>query len=514
MASTSGIIRNNIIANALGRSWTILSGIIFVPIYIGFLGSSYYGLIVFYATLVATLVVLDVGLSSALSRELAIRTAGEDASVGTGTRSAGDLVRTIEVLSWSTGACLGVLIIATAPLITKHWLHNSGLPLEHVTKSLQLMGFAIGAQWPSFAYSGALQGLQKQVELNLIRSVASTMQAVGVICILWLVAPTIEGYLIWAVLIQGSNTLFLRHVVWRHLGPLQERPRFRWTELGEIWRFAAGIAGVAVLSIGLMQADKIILARYVPFSTLAAYGVAWSVGSILTVVASPIFLAVLPKLSQLFAARRFDEQRLLYLRSTELVALLVVPVWVICMFHARELMFMWMGPTPTAQAVTPILIVLSIGFYANAMMSLPFGLQVASGWTSLSVIKNVLAVALAIPSLFIVIPAYGPVGAAAVWVAINLGYIAFEIPFMHRRLLKEALFEWYGSALLLPLCVGTLVGLVSCVVVPRDTGRVATFFWLTACYLSVIVVLAGAMPSIRLKLLRKFQPYVKHLFRT
>ncbi|MDE2060547.1 MAG: hypothetical protein KGL31_00010 [candidate division NC10 bacterium] len=45
------MVKRNIIANTLGRGWSMLMGLVFVPLYIKFLGMEAYGLIGFFATL-------------------------------------------------------------------------------------------------------------------------------------------------------------------------------------------------------------------------------------------------------------------------------------------------------------------------------------------------------------------------------------------------------------------------------------------------------------------------------
>jgi hypothetical protein len=61
---------------------------------------------------------------------------------------------------------------------------------------------------------------------------------------------------------------------------------------------------------------------------------------------------------------------------------------------------------------------------------------------------------------------FGGVGAAFVWLALNLGYVAIGIPLMHRRLLPTEMSRWYWVDVLPPLAASTGVGLAWRIAVP------------------------------------------------
>ncbi|ENL0178218.1 polysaccharide biosynthesis family protein, partial [Escherichia coli] len=59
------MIKRNALSNLVGRIWGIISLFIFIPFYISYLGSTGYGYIGFYNTLVALLAFADLGFSAA-----------------------------------------------------------------------------------------------------------------------------------------------------------------------------------------------------------------------------------------------------------------------------------------------------------------------------------------------------------------------------------------------------------------------------------------------------------------
>jgi O-antigen/teichoic acid export membrane protein len=490
-------LTRNIVANGLGRLWGVLANVIFVPLYIRLLGSESYGLVIAYATLVASIQVLDIGLSSMLSRELALRAAGTKEGLQF-TGSARDLARTVEIVSIVIGLLIGATIIGMAPIIAEKWLVTQQLSEANTVSAVRLIGLIVAVQWPGIAFQGGLLGLQSQVQLNAIRIATSSFQSIGAALVLWKIAPTINAYFVWLLVTQLAGTLVLRRAMWHSLrGGEHVRPRFRWSMLLAPWRFSLGVAGIALLSSALTQSDKIILSKIVPLSEFGTYGVAFTVCNVLSLIAGPVFLAALPQLTALSSLEDDSRMRELYFRSSELVALLVFPAWMILAFHPQELTAIWLGNGDKALSVASLLPLLSAGSLANAIDTMPYGLQIASGWTSLSVIKNIVAVAIVVPALFFSVHHFGMIGAAGVWASLNVGYLIFEIPIMHRRLLKHALASWYARGLVLPIICTVAIGATSrYFAVPTD-NRLLGLAVLVAYASLTTACLAVVMPSIR-----------------
>jgi len=65
------MLKKNVIANYLGRFYTIIIGIVVLPIYLNYLGAEAYGLVGFFTMLISWMMLLDLGFSQVLSRETA-----------------------------------------------------------------------------------------------------------------------------------------------------------------------------------------------------------------------------------------------------------------------------------------------------------------------------------------------------------------------------------------------------------------------------------------------------------
>jgi O-antigen/teichoic acid export membrane protein len=166
------VLKKNIAANFGGGVWTGLMNLVFVPLYIHFLGIEAYGLIGIFATLLGMFALLDMGLSSTLNREMA-RLAVQPGNA----REMRDLVRTLEIPYWLAGLLIRVIVIGLSPFIAYHWVKADHLTPHTVQTAIMIMGLAVAFQWPMSFYSGGLMGLQRQVLLNVINVVRDWLMA-------------------------------------------------------------------------------------------------------------------------------------------------------------------------------------------------------------------------------------------------------------------------------------------------------------------------------------------------
>jgi O-antigen/teichoic acid export membrane protein len=497
-------ILRNLVANVAGKAWTALLGVLFIPVFVGLLGIESYGLIGIFVSISALLSVFDMGLSPTLSRELARLSVSSTAEAA---RESRDLARTYEVLFWGAGALIGALWIALSPVVSSHWLPPSGLPHETVTRALMLMGLVIAMVWPSAIYDGGLTGLQRLIPLNATRIVVATFQNAAGALLLWLVTRSVLLYFGWLILITLAQTLALRFWLWRSIpsGPGGSfRPELVWKHA----RFAAGMTGITVTSIILTQADKIVLSRALTLDHFGYYTLASSVAMTLTFIVTPVFSALFPRFAQELAAGA-DDVRLstLYHRSAQTVAALVIPAAAVLVFFTDELLLLWTRNPAIVANAAPLARLLAIGSCLNAVMAIPYLLQVSTGWTRLSVLKNVVAIAVLTPWLIWGTSHYGAVAAAVAWISLNVAYVLVEVPLMHRRLLPREKWSWYRSDLAVPLATATLVAGLSRWLMPRGILPLFQAAWIVGTGVIALGCVAFAMPATREWLLaRRLRP--------
>ena len=466
-------VRHNIIANYSGKVWTSLLSLAFVPLYIKLMGVEVYGLLGIFMSLGALLSLLDMGLSATLSRELSRLSTVDDSE-----QEGRNLVRTFEVVYWGTGVVIGIAVVLLAPLIAQYWINSGEVGRETVEYALMIMGMSIAFQWPGGIYSGGLMGLQRQVVLNVIRSLMATLQHVGALLILLLVSPTILAFFFWQSFVGLLATISLGIWVWRSLPESNSAAKFQRALLVKNWRFATGMTGISLVTILLTQLDKIILSKMLTLEMFGYYMLAFSVANSLNNFSTPIFSALFPKFTQLVTSGDMNGLASLYHKGTRLLSTLMLPVAITVIFFSEEILALWLNDPVLSENTQAILVLLMIGTSMSAIMAMPYALQLAHGWTRFSIYKNLIALTFLLPLLLLLVGWYQGIGAAVVWLILNLGYLAIEVPIMHRRLLKTEMRNWYQRDIIQPLLLVTVVVLCFYMAMPDHTSRLITFSWI------------------------------------
>lgn len=449
-------IKVNIAANLLARVWNALMSFAFVPIYLLFIGAEGYGFISLFATMLALFGLLDFGLSLTANREVARYDARPDER-----SQARTMLRTFEAVYWCIALVIGLAITLSAGWIVNGWINLHEIPAEQAERGVRLMGLMAVLRWPVSLYLGALQGMQRQVISNAITSAVATLAGGGAVLVMWLVAPRVDYFVAWQCLVYAIQILALRIGTWHGLALPGDRPQVRLAILRDSAGFSLGITGITLLSLVLTQLDKLLLTRLLSLKDYGHYALASSIASLLITVGSAVETASFPALTGAVEAGDTANESDIYHKASGTLAVLVLPAAITLALFAPQLLDVYLQHPETADRSAAILSILALGNACLALVFMPLALQLAHGWTSLSIWKNVVAIALYVPLLFTLVPRFGAEGAALSWLALTAGYLLFEVPIMHRRLLKGEAFRWYLYDLGRPLALALLVmGLV------------------------------------------------------
>jgi O-antigen/teichoic acid export membrane protein len=431
------ILRNNLIANYAGSIWIGLMAFAFIPVYVRLMGIEAYGLVGFFIPLQSAFAVLDLGLSTTLTREFARLSILPEPRPPQRA-----LLRTVEMISWVMAVVIGAAILAGARPIAELWIRPERLPIASVTHAIMMMGIVMIVQWPLSIYSSGLLGLQRQISLNKVNAVMATLRGAGAIAALRFIAPTVEVFFAWQVLVTAAHTACVAGMLWRAIG-WPHAGRFDRTALTSIWRFAAGLGGITLVTTLLQQTDKLVVSKVLPLSALGYYAIAATVALSLYRITMPLVATLFPRFSQLAAAG--DERTLtsLYHRSCEGLSVAMLPAAVFIAFFSRDVLFLWTHDPVTSRETHVILSILVIGTAMSGLMVVPYLVQLAYGWTKLAFGFNLIAVLVLIPGALFLTHRYGAVGASICWTACNTAGALIVPLLMHRRLLKGEQARFY-----------------------------------------------------------------------
>lgn len=484
----------NVVANFLGRSWTALLGVVFVPVYAHLIGMESQGVIGLFASLQVALSVLDMGLSATLNRELA--KTSHLAQDWTGAR---DLVRTLEIIYWGIAGLIALSLAVLAPLFAHHWLQAEQLSPHTIAIAGVLLALQLAAQFPQSLYNGGLMGLEKQVLLNGISSIVNLVRYIGVFLPLYFIRSDLITFVSWQAGVMLVATLVIRFYLWRALPAPGHHPRFCAALLRRVGKFTLGVSATALVSLPLTVVDKFLLSHFLPLESYGYYMMAFQGAGAIGIIVGPFFGAYLPRFSHLVAHPGHDgELGRIYDAGGQWLATLLVPAALTAVIFADPLIRLWLHQHAGGAIilVVPLFALMIAGNYFNGLMNLPYALTLAKGWTRFGFIQNSIASAIYLPMLYYLMRAYGAQGAAAAWVLLNLGYVFLSAPLLHRRMLPGHYANWIKFAVFLPVLVaGTVLGF-SRWLIPASLGPLAQLPWIVTAAAVAVSSLVFVLPEL------------------
>lgn len=481
------------------RAISALAGFIFVPIYVKLIGAESYGLVAFYGTMVSALMVLDLGLSTAISRQVTILRVQQNREA-----DIQDLVFSVEVIYWLTALIIAISIILLAHPIAVHWVKAKDLPVDIIEKAIIQMGIVFAFQFPSSIYDGVMIGLERQVTNSVILASFAVLRAIGAIAALQLISAQITVYFFWQAIITACFTLLSRQLIKKYIAT-PHRASFSKSQIRFIWKFAAGMTGISLITFFSSQLDKIVVSKLVLLQFVGYYNLAFMLASSMTQLVSPLQTVIFPRFSALIAQGKTKELTQIYHRSCRWVAIAVFPLGFTLIFFAHEILFLWTRNEVLSVNTAPILRVFAAGTLSNCMMWIPYFFMLAKGNTKYTIYQNGIASIILVPLLFWWTSKYGALGASFVWLSINLGAVLISLPIIHHLYLKGELLQWYKKDIALPLFVSAaLVCVAKYVWVQINVGLqlwpfVTMFIIIALLYVAIIPELRATYQKLILR---------------
>ncbi|MDH5216064.1 MAG: hypothetical protein OEX19_00060 [Gammaproteobacteria bacterium] len=447
-------LRLNLAANYVGQFWGVLLSIIMVPVYLEMLGLEAYAIVGLNTMVQNWLILLDVGLSATLSREMSRFRAGT-----IGLEESQLLCLTFEKIFLFLGLTTFLCFYLMSDAIATEWLTSYEIDVSVVSNCIVIMGAMAGCKWIAGIYRGALIGFEKHVMLNVFNVVIYTIRYVAVVPIL-MFKSSIELFLLFQLCTILFESLFLRYLALKNLKPFVGKKLFLFDFglLQKRGKFAFTLSFTTIIWIVITQIDKLILSKYLSLKEFAVFSIITLVVSGITIMSGPLTQAIRPRLTYLYERQDISRFNETYFLATRFVSMVILSAAFVLIAMPHEVIWGWTGNMDIANQAADILPWYAAGHMIVAYLSITYLLQVAKGNVTLHLKGNILFAILFIPMLIYVASNFGMLGAAKAWFAVNLVFLLFWVPIVHRYFLPKMHFQWFVSSLvpyLVLLCLLT-----------------------------------------------------------
>jgi O-antigen/teichoic acid export membrane protein len=393
-------------------------------------------------------------------------------------------------------------MILLSDFIAYRWLNPERLSQPLLVEALVFISVVVGLRLPLALYMGGLNGLQRQYLANLLLATFETVQNAGALAVLWLIEPTVKAFFLWQALATVFQVLAFKIALSRSIASDRKGVYCR-DIVNQVWRFAAGMSGTSALGLVITQMDKVLLSKLLTLTEFGYYTLAVAVASVINRLIKPVATAYYPRFTELISLDDRPGLARAYHQGCQLMAVSVLPLALVMAFFSEDLLRLWISDPVVVSHVYLLVSLLVVGNALNSLLTLPYMMQLAYGWTTLGFYLHVIDMFLLVPAFYFSIVNWGTVGAAATWVAFNCGhFIAVRV--MYSRLLINEMQRWYVNDVGILIAVVLLVTGLGRVAMPDDFSEMQKIMLMVVVFSISILSVAFSAELIRERILSAF----------
>jgi O-antigen/teichoic acid export membrane protein len=428
-------LSKNILYNLTGQTLLMVLGFVAVRYVFRRLGADALGIIYFSYTLNTLLTaVLAMGICETTVREVSAHYRSAPLYIK-------ELINSASLFYWGIYlACSIALYFGSSVLVAK-WIHLKTLDQGTAVGVLRVLAISSFLALPRSFYASILRGLERMEFNNFIDVATSALQQFGTIFIL-IGGGALKVVVFWIAFCYGLSTFAYVVISASFFSWGALLPGFSSTVVRRNLRYASHMAVISLLAVVQTQADKAVLSKLLPIGVFGFYSLAYSGISRGTLITSSTFQAAFPRLSSLFQSG--DRAGLLaqYRKLHDLVCFSCLPILAVFPFAARPV-FTYLLNSEAAHLLLWPLTFLSLGFYMNGTLSIPYAFSLAVGKPEITARSNLYATLLVLPTTVMLVYFYGLNGAGLSWVSYHIFVYAYAVPRICSECLGAPASGWY-----------------------------------------------------------------------
>ena len=445
-------VKKNALANYIGQGYTILIGIVVTPLYLKYLGAEAFGLVGFFALMQAWMLVVDLGMTPTLSRQIAYARGQEN-----GFNFFGGLFKSFETIFLGLSIVIAICIFFSSNWIAQNWVKAEALEVEIIAYCISFMGVIIGLRWIAGLYRSGINGLEDQVWLNVANSILISLKFIGALILLAFVTQDIRHFFEYQLVISLIELFILAQHFYRKIPAAVNSLGlfyFNWSSVKYVVPYTSSVAYIAVIWALITQTDKLILSGVLSLTEFGYLSLVAIVSGGITMLSGPISEAIMPRMTVLLAQGKKEEMLRTYSKGGQVVTFITFAVALIVGLYAEQLLYAWTGNHELSMWGTEILFWFSLGNGVLAIGAFQYYLQIAFGQLRLHVIGSTISALIQVPIIYFAAINYGALGAGISWFCFRVFWFILWTPIVHRKFVPGLHLSWLCRDIL-PI-VGTL----------------------------------------------------------
>lgn len=395
-------IRKHTIYNLMGSLAPIVVTLFTVPVYLQLIGTERYGVLVIVWAFLGYFGMFDMGLSRATAQRIAILQNAEP-------KERSDVFWTATFLNLFFGIFAGLLLWPLAHFFFTTYFKVAENLRGEILAAVPWMASAVPVTTMSGVLSGALQGREKFLALNVSSLLGSVLFQIFPLIVAWLHGPDLSS-LVLAALFGRISTFFVFFLYCYHYVPLKIKPSVRLSLIASLFRYGSWVTVTGFIGPILTTLDRFLIGSITGAKALSYYAVPFNLASRVVVLPSSLSNTLFPR----FSTTSEDERNRLMDEAVRSLIVILTPLIIIGILIMEPFLKFWVGPDFANNAST-VGEIIAIGLWFNGQAYIPYARLQAQGRPDLVAKCHLIEIIPYLAFLSAALIFWGVIGAAVAW---------------------------------------------------------------------------------------------------
>ena len=401
-----GRLQTNTLVNLGGFVVPIAVSIVTVPIYLKLVGQERYGVLVIVWIMLGYFGVFDLGLGRATTHQVA--------------QALADQPRTNAVFWTATGlnAVLGTIggaiLIPVGYLLMQHAFKFPDQLKHEVIYSLPWLALSVPLTTVSSVFTGALQGRERFVPVNVLISVYGILFQVVPLVVAEIRGPNLVWLIASAALVQLATTClgFLACLRWiADARPSADRRLIR-----SLFAFGGWVSVSGLVSPLLTIVDRLVVGATLGAGGVTRYSVPFNLAIRLWIIPNSVARTIFPRLAALGRTAAEEVAR----EAVQGLFLMLTPIVIVALLLVEPFLKVWIG-SQLGRSAPVVAAILLLGVWANGLAYVPYAFLQAQGRPDVPAKLHIVEVLPFLAILWVGLKVAGVEGGALAWTVRAIG---------------------------------------------------------------------------------------------
>ena len=407
----------NISHGVFTRVASVLITLITLPFILKYLGVANYSWIGIYTTIVSAMYIFDFGLTSLITKEIS-------QEYSSSIENKKSIIASQELVYLTLGLFIFLLIYLSSDWLISHWLFQTS-STENPKNILELIAFAILAQWPHSFYTGALFGLKQQMVSNYSQLCITVIKNLGLILLFQFFNPSIALFFYWNIAISILTIILQKFFIYRKVQFLNPIRYFSLKYLNQLKKLAVGISIISFFGFIYSDVNNFLLTRWLNKTDFGYYSILYNILIAFIMYCATIKSALFPYISTVAISSNKNIQSN-YLNHYQIISFSLIPLSIFLFYFRNEILTIWLHDKDLTLKLSVPFAWIIFGSICNALMIIPWTYLIAMSKTRFLILIAGLLAIISIPLLYILIRSFLFEGASIYWFIMN----ALPLPFL------------------------------------------------------------------------------------